>query len=302
MTAVNKSIQSPSSSSSSSSFRVTLPVSRATKAAEDQCSECNSRATTSSPLLSCARCHRVSYCGKVCQKKHWTLHKVQCRTTIRDTVSSSSASSSSSSSSSSPSSSSSDSLSKLTSLSASASDAILSQPDPTVYGDHRTWKWGVNDAQDEDIIVWCLRRVELHLAQVGTAIDSAAEEALCGLILHLYKKDHSLKPDRYLDFKSIPDMEKQRYATQITNLFNAEDFDPGRLVDDPHRRYYEAIQAALSHPLHIFVQYADQWKFIKRLPHPHQKWLARVTTLQMNHIHSQKHGRPVDWWWEQPSM
>ena len=30
--------------------------------------------------LTCARCKMVKYCSKICQKKHWKIHKMKCKT------------------------------------------------------------------------------------------------------------------------------------------------------------------------------------------------------------------------------
>ena len=45
------------------------------KAVVDACSYCN---TITSSLRKCSGCHKVKYCNKDCQHKHWIMHKFEC--------------------------------------------------------------------------------------------------------------------------------------------------------------------------------------------------------------------------------
>ena len=45
-----------------------------------KCHACGKlRADLGAPLLKCARCMQVSYCGRDCQKAHWPQHKLDCK-------------------------------------------------------------------------------------------------------------------------------------------------------------------------------------------------------------------------------
>jgi hypothetical protein len=45
------------------------------------CAHCGLEAST---LLACSGCHRVSYCGKECQRKDWKSHKKECRASAKN--------------------------------------------------------------------------------------------------------------------------------------------------------------------------------------------------------------------------
>ena len=44
------------------------------------CANCKSEQSSSVKLSSCARCKKVKYCSKECQKNHWPKHKISCKT------------------------------------------------------------------------------------------------------------------------------------------------------------------------------------------------------------------------------
>ena len=43
------------------------------------CQECGKNQTLENPFSVCAKCKRVHYCSRKCQKKHWPVHKVNCK-------------------------------------------------------------------------------------------------------------------------------------------------------------------------------------------------------------------------------
>ena len=45
------------------------------------CANCKSEQSSSVKLSSCARCKKVKYCSKECQKNHWPKHKISCKQT-----------------------------------------------------------------------------------------------------------------------------------------------------------------------------------------------------------------------------
>ena len=57
------------------------PTSRCMNVTATGASMCkNSNNTnTTMKLLCCAACHSISYCSRECQRKHWPLHKLECR-------------------------------------------------------------------------------------------------------------------------------------------------------------------------------------------------------------------------------
>ena len=57
---------------------------RAQYAMPDACGGCGITAEKSAePLMRCAKCAHRMYCGKVCQKKHWKIHKKVCDPAIK---------------------------------------------------------------------------------------------------------------------------------------------------------------------------------------------------------------------------
>lgn len=44
-----------------------------------KCDSCGRSGNNDVKLLRCANCHISRYCGKLCQRKHWTIHKQVCR-------------------------------------------------------------------------------------------------------------------------------------------------------------------------------------------------------------------------------
>ncbi len=44
-----------------------------------ECGLCEKKETSCGEFMNCSRCKKVAYCGRECQKKHWKVHKRECK-------------------------------------------------------------------------------------------------------------------------------------------------------------------------------------------------------------------------------
>ena len=71
---------SSGSTSSSSGNRLERVVREALAAHGDRtCSNCGVKGNPMVPLKACTGCKQAYYCGRPCQRAHWSLHKKACR-------------------------------------------------------------------------------------------------------------------------------------------------------------------------------------------------------------------------------